>query len=313
MSGTSHILIVDDSPTQLVQMQIALHQDGFEVKSVPDGQSALASIAESQPIVVVTDLQMPGMSGLELVETLRGTHPSIPVVLTTSDGSEDIAAEALRRGAASYVPKRDINTTLAPVLRQVLSISEAERSVREVAKYTVGTKLELALASEESLVPSVIARLELVLVELDLFDEGSRMQIAMALDEALINAIVHGNLEVSSELRSVSDGSGYQDKIAQQKADCTFGERRVHVTLSADREQATFVIRDEGPGFDSSSVSDPTDMENLEAASGRGLFMIHAFMDEVRHNDVGNEIVLIKRKGNDDESEDDGDHYGEAE
>lgn len=56
------------------------------------------------------------------------------------------------------------------------------------------------------------------------------------------------------------------------------------------------MIRDEGPGFDSTSLPDPTDPVNLEKVSGRGLLLIRTFMDEVRHNPKGNEIVLVKRR-----------------
>ena len=298
MPDASHLLIVDDSPTQLRQMQIILEQDGFEVQSASSGEEAALAVMKDPPRAVITDLQMPGMSGIELVETLRGTHPSVLVILTTGEGSEEIAAEALRRGAASYVPKRDINATLAPVVRQVLSAGDAARSVQELARYTVECKVVLSLVNDESIVPSVITRLERPLMELDLFDEGQRMQIAMALDEALLNAVIHGNLEVSSELRQSEDGKPYLDLIKQRKTQSPYQDRRVHVELHATPSEVKFTIRDEGPGYDCREVGDPTDPENMEKAGGRGLFMIHAFMDQVLHNDCGNEIVMVKRKVN---------------
>lgn len=305
MSGSSHILVVDDSPTQLRQMQIILEQDGFRVRTATDAQAALESIQTEAPIVVITDLQMPGMSGLELVEIISGMYPSIPVVLTTSDGSEDVAAQALRQGASSYVPKRDMASTLAPVVRQVLSVNQAAQSVREVARFAVENTLRLKLGNDETLVPNVIARLELPIVEMDLFNEGERMQIAMALDEALVNAIIHGNLEVSSDLRQTDDGKPYVDLIAKRKTESPYQDRSVYVHLHATPDQATFTIRDEGGGFDCAELRDPTNPENLERAGGRGLLLIHAFMDEVSHNELGNEIVMTKRKGTDEDAEHD--------
>ncbi|QDT07609.1 Nitrogen regulation protein NR(I) [Rubripirellula lacrimiformis] len=296
MTGTSHILVVDDSPTQLRQMQMVLEQDGFIVRAVENAQAALEAIERELPALVVTDLEMPGMSGLELVETLHCSHKSLPVLLTTAEGSEDVAAEALRRGATSYVPKRDISRTLCSVARQILSVHYEAQSVREIAKFAVGYSLKLTLGNDESLVPKIIARLEQPLVELELFDEGERMQIAMALDEALVNAIIHGNLEVSSDLRQTNDGQAYVDKISQRKSESPYRDRKLHVILDANRDLATFTIRDEGNGFDCAELRDPTNPENLERAGGRGLLLIHAFMDEVSHNDVGNEIVMVKRK-----------------
>ncbi len=301
MTGTPSILIVDDSPTQLYQMQIVLEQDGFTVRTATSAEAALTAIKAELPILVVTDLEMPGMSGLELVELLHVSQPGLPLVLTTSEGSEDVATEALRRGASSYVPKRSISSTLIPVIRQVLSANHAARSVREVAKFAVHCELKLQLGNDETLVPNIIARLELPIVELDLFDDGERMQIAMALDEALVNAIIHGNLEVSSDLRQTDDGKPYVEMIAKRKTIAPYKDRLLHVSLRADKEQVTFKIRDEGDGFSCEDLSDPTHPENLEMAGGRGLLLIHAFMDEVLHNDRGNEITMIKRKKTDDE------------
>lgn len=296
MSEPSHILVVDDSPTQLRQMQMVLEKDGFLVRTAVDGNDAMRSIQDDAPLLVVTDLQMPEMNGLELVAAVKASSPSIPVILTTSQGSEEIAAKALREGASSYVPKRDLNSTLIPVVRQVLSVNRATQSVREVAKFAVESAIKLSLENEEQLVPKVIARLELPMVELDLFDEGERMQIAMALDEALLNAMIHGNLEVSSELRQTNDGKAYNELIEKRKHEPPYKDRRVIVHMQASLHSATIVIRDEGPGFDADALRDPTDPENLERAGGRGLLLINAFMDEVRHNAKGNEITMIKRR-----------------
>lgn len=296
MSDHEFILVVDDSPTQLRQIQMVLENDGFTVETALDGKQAMMMIEATAPLLVVTDLQMPEMTGLELVAEIKRSAPSIPVILTTSQGSEEIAACALREGAASYVPKRDVAPTLVNVVRQVLAVNQAAQSVRELARFVTHRTVTLRIGNDEGLVPSIIARLELPLIELDLFDEGERMQIGMALDEALLNAIVHGNLEVSSELRQSEDGKEYCDTISARKQQSPYKDRMVEITLMADRDVATFVIRDDGNGFDSSSLRDPTDPENLEKAGGRGLLLINAFMDEVKHNDKGNEITMVKRK-----------------
>ena len=296
MAEPNYILVVDDSPTQLRQMQLVLEKEGYSVRSAKDGQEAMQQIVAEPPMLVVTDLQMPEMNGLELVAAVKAGTPSLPVILTTSQGSEDIAAKALRDGASSYVPKRDIVLTLPSVVQQVLALYQATRSVREVSKFAVESSITLLIGNEEVLVPKVIERLELPMVELDLFDEGERLQIAMALDEALVNAIVHGNLEVSSELRQTEDGKPYTELIEKRKTESPYKDRSVKVHLQASCEQATFVICDEGPGFDAAALRDPTDPENLERAGGRGLLLINAFMDEVVHNERGNEITMVKRK-----------------
>jgi len=67
------------------------------------------------------------------------------------------------------------------------------------------------------------------------------------------------------------------------------------VAVEITPQMGRFVIRDQGPGFDPTSLPDPTAPENLEKVSGRGLLLMRTFMDEVHFNEVGNEVVLIKR------------------
>lgn len=296
MPDPSHILVVDDSPTQLRQIQFLLEKEGFVVQSAMDGIQAIASIKETMPLLVVTDLQMPEMNGLELVASLKESIPSLPVILTTSQGSEEIASQALKEGAASYVPKRELNDTLIPVLQQVMAVNKATKAVPQVAQNAVESNITLEVTNDESQIPDIISRLELLMVELDLFDEGERMQIAMALDEALLNAMIHGNLEVSSELRQSDNGTPYVNMIAERKEKSPYRDRKVTIKLEATSQEITFTIRDDGPGFDAAALRDPTDPENIERAGGRGLLLINAFMDEVSHNEVGNEIRMLKRK-----------------
>ena len=299
MTSSPYILVVDDSPTQLHQLQMVLEQGGYNVKLATNGRMAMGSIMEEPPSLVVTDLQMPEMTGLDLVAAVKQNAPTVPVILTTSQGSEEIAAQALQVGAASYVPKRDMMTNLVPTVAQVLSVVQSAQSVRVVAQCVGASSVEMSIGNDEALIPNIISRLEQPLIELDLFDEGERMQIAMALDEALVNAIVHGNLEVSSELRQTDNGQPYIDLIEKRKGESPYMDRAVSVKLTANREMVEYVVRDDGPGFDPSILRDPTDPENLEKAGGRGLLLINAFMDEVFHNDSGNQITMRKHKSSD--------------
>ena len=296
MSSGSKVLVVDDSPTQQLQMQMILESDEYNVLLAANGVEALSVINGEMPDIVVTDLQMPEMNGLELVSEIKARYPSLPVILTTAVGSESIAAQALHLGATSYVPKRDLGEMLASTVRQVLELVSSTSGAQDVAATIVRSEMHFEMGNLESLVPNIIARMEQLLTELSFCDEMEWMQIAMALDEAIVNAIFHGNLEVATELRQIDDGKAFVDLVAQRKQESPYRERTVRISLRATPEEATFVIRDCGRGFDATDLPDPTDPANLERAGGRGLLLIHSFMDEVRHNAVGNEITMVKRK-----------------
>src|SRR4051812_43723930 len=116
------ILVVDDISVDRRKAGGIVEQNlGWSVIYADHGLSALAAIERDRPRIVLTDLQMPQMNGLELVEAVKRKHSLVPVVLMTAYGSEDIAIEALRQGAASYVPKNRLTRDLAQTLEQVLA------------------------------------------------------------------------------------------------------------------------------------------------------------------------------------------------
>ncbi len=297
MADPFQVLVVDDSPTQQMQIQMVLEQGGYRVRLAANGLKALEAIGEEMPAIVVTDLQMPELNGLELVAEIKLRYPSLPVILTTAVGSESIAAKALHAGATSYVPKRELAEFLCDTVQQVLAVTHPSGgSDAGVSSSISRLQLEFTIGNAEELVPGIIARIERALDELTFCDEMEWMQIAMALDEAIVNAIFHGNLDVSTDLRQVDDGKPFVQLVETRKHQDPYRDRQVVIAVDADPDEVTFVIRDQGNGFDASDLPDPTDPANLECAGGRGLLLIHSFMDEVRHNDVGNEITMVKRK-----------------
>jgi anti-sigma regulatory factor (Ser/Thr protein kinase) len=74
-----------------------------------------------------------------------------------------------------------------------------------------------------------------------------------------------------------------------------YRDRRVHVRASLARDEAVYVVRDDGPGFDPTRLPNSADPTQLDRVGGRGLMLIRTFMDHVAHNPRGNEITMIKR------------------
>ena len=108
------ILIVDDSAVdrRLVGALVSKDPD-LAVEYANDGAEAIAAVSRRLPDLVITDLVMPEMNGLELVTAVRRDYPHVPVILMTSQGNEEIAVEALARGAASYVEQVDLGRQAA--------------------------------------------------------------------------------------------------------------------------------------------------------------------------------------------------------
>lgn len=288
-------LVVDDSAMDRRRVGSLLKNAGFTVSFAENGKQALELLAQGLPDIVVTDLQMAEIDGLELVAAIRQLYPAVPVLLMTAHGSEEIAVKALQRGAASYVPKRSLAKELVVTIQSILEVTQTQKPSRHVFDWMAHTESLFVLEGNDvAMSRPLISHLEVSLTRLKIVDETALIQVGMALREAIINAMQHGNLEVSSALRE-EPSNAFFDLIEERRRTPPYKDRRVYVTARETRVDVTYVVADEGPGFDPSALPDPTDLMQLEKVSGRGLLLIRTFMDEVRHNARGNEITMIKR------------------
>jgi anti-sigma regulatory factor (Ser/Thr protein kinase) len=235
------------------------------------------------------------MNGLELVEHIRSRHPLVPVILMTAHGSEEIAIKALKKGAASYVPKRTLVDDLASTVENVLDVAKADRQQQRVLERLTQAESQFVLENDPALIAPLVGFLEAGLTRMGLCDETGLIRVAIALREALVNAMEHGNLELISDLRE-DEGPTYRDLLESRRGQEPYCNRRVYVRACESREEAVYAVRDEGPGFDPSVLPDPTDPPNLDKVSGRGLLLIRTFMDDVHHEDDGREIIMVKRR-----------------
>jgi CheY-like chemotaxis protein len=290
------ILVVDDTAVDRFLAGALLEEvPGWRAAYAEDGRQALSLLKDSVPDLVLTDLRMPEVNGLELVEAIRRDHPAVPVILMTAHGSEEIAATALRKGAASYVPKRDLARDLASTVAGVLEVAQAGRDQQLVLQWLEFAEYCFVLGNDLLHVRKLIASLQSQMAQMEAIDRNGLIRVGMALHEVLANAIEHGNLEVSSDLRELPDPRVYWNLAERRRGEAPYRDRRVHLTARLSRREVVFVVRDEGPGFDVSRLPDPTDPANLAKSSGRGLLLVRTFMDDVGFNAAGNEITLTKR------------------
>jgi len=97
--------VVDDDPDACEAISGLLEQSGYAVEAAPDPAHALARMAEVRPDLVVSDLQMPGMSGLELIRRIEARQPGTPVILVTGAETQDLCTGAKQYGAVDCLTK----------------------------------------------------------------------------------------------------------------------------------------------------------------------------------------------------------------
>jgi DNA-binding NtrC family response regulator len=154
------ILIVDDEDSIRDYLSMMLEREGYEVSACENGKKALRLNSKKAYDVVITDLQLPGMSGIEILTALRDADPSLPVIIITGHASQESAVEALNIGAFYYLLKPVSNEELKQVVRTALEMRRLkdENSDLERALHPAGEREMVGESERMSAVFDLIDR-----------------------------------------------------------------------------------------------------------------------------------------------------------
>lgn len=191
----ARILVVDDDENLRWVLQTQLEDMGYVVSTAPDGNQAIAAVEKELPALVLTDLKMPGLSGMELLDRIHSEYPEVPVVIITAFGTIQSAVQAMRAGAYDYLTKPIDGEELGLVVSRVL---EHFRLVEEVR--TLRASLDRKYGFE-----SIIGHSEALL---SLLDTAARA----ALSDSTI--LIHAETGTGKELlaRAIHFNSRRRDK-----------------------------------------------------------------------------------------------------
>ena len=130
MSEQSTVWVIDDDRSIRWVLEKALKQAGMEVKSFESADAALKQLEREEPLVLVTDIRMPGISGLELLEQISADHPDMPAIIMTAHSDLDSAVSAYQGGAFEYLPKPfDVDEAVELVRRAITHREEQSATV----------------------------------------------------------------------------------------------------------------------------------------------------------------------------------------
>jgi CheY-like chemotaxis protein len=297
----STLLVVDDSEIdrRLVTGLLRDNAD-WRLETAANGVEALERLAEARVDLVITDLQMPELDGLELVRQIGARFPRVPVILMTAHGSESLAIEALEAGASSYVPKANLGDMLADTVTQVLSLAGSNREYERLVACQTLAHFRFKLENDPALIDPLVDLIQQITFGFELCNSNGRFGIGMALQQAILNAMYHGNLELSKEdveaarEHVLAEPAG--DIIAQRKSARPYCDRRILIDARITPDELEVTIADEGPGFDVASTQAALNGGPTELRERRGLQLMKILMDEVRFNPTGNEVTLVKRR-----------------
>lgn len=294
-SSTTRALVVESDPSVRDRAMQVLRDDlGWEASAVTSMPEAICQVEGACPHLIVAGLHGSDQSSLNLLNEIHKRAPEMPVVVLMAEGAEVVTLNALKKGATGYASMAHLEQELPEILERVVSAARSVRDRRRLRQCLTRVELEFALENDPAMVPTLVADVQDHMGLLGFGDKSALVRLGVALEEALLNAMIHGNLEISSALKQESD-TLYQKEIQSRRNKRPYNRRRLRFRARLFKNRAEFTIADSGPGFDPTSLPDPTDPANLEKVSGRGLLLIRTFMDDVRFNSKGNRIRMVKR------------------
>ncbi len=267
MAEKFRLLVVDDEET-LRQFLVELFmREGYEVTDCGSAREALQRLDQKGFDLLVSDIKMPEMDGLELLRRVRVAHPEMPVVMMTGHGTVENAIHALNLGAFNFIRKPFAIDEILKVVQKGLEVSRPYRMGRGLLPYLKVQSL-IKIPSRLALVHAVSFQIVETAALVGRFRNRSKLGLRLAVEELLTNAIIHGNRRDEA--------------------------REVTIQETLDQSKITVTIMDQGEGFDVHALPDPTNPDNLFKSHGRGIFLARFYMDEVVYNDKGNMVTISK-------------------
>jgi anti-sigma regulatory factor (Ser/Thr protein kinase) len=212
---------------------------------------------------------------MQLLSEIKRKRLMVPVVISSDEAQQPGLVKAFKMGAANFLRLPYNKDELLSIVEKTLAYKLRFVDDLKVLPF-VREKIDFELPSDLSLMDGVLHYLIERVSKLGLI-KPERSNLFVALDEAFVNAVKHGNRNDPNKL--------------------------VRITAEISPQEARFTVEDEGEGFNVQEIPDPCDPSNLFKTSGRGVLLIYNIMDEVKYNERGNQLTMIKRPEDSLESE----------
>ncbi|MBU2644081.1 response regulator [bacterium] len=289
------ILIAEDLEDNRFFLQTLLELKGHSVTAAENGKIALGLFHKADFDFVITDIRMPEMDGLSLLCAIKKSSPQTPVIIISAYRELEDVIEALRCGACDYITKPYEEQDVHHSIERAARLRTDETTDKSFMGCQVNASTTYLFDGNPDKINGMARFLCHNLATPNVKAEIQSLQISLI--EALSNAVFHGNLEIPSSIKTKDDINSFntfQALARERNGQAPYNTRKVFIRSMVEPDKISFVIRDEGVGFDYRKLPDPLDPESFLEPSGRGLLMIRSFCDDVTWNETGNEITLVK-------------------
>lgn len=289
------VLIVEDDPGIRGLLETLVRTDGHEPLLAADGEEGFDVFQSGQPDLIISDLGMPRVNGLELLEKIRHLDRETYFVVMTGNGSEQLAARALDLRANNYLHKPVDMNELRALLKKCSHLLKRRRITSEVRRLVSQRETVVEIPNRLDIVPEIV---DILLADVaHLYPREVILNMQLGLYELIVNAIEHGNLGVTFEEKSrILEKSPelFASLIETRAREPQYKERRAKATFIQHRDRCEWIIEDQGAGFDPDCVPSPL-QEGMEGLCGRGIFLARLQFDDVNYHGKGNKVSAVRR------------------
>ncbi len=292
--NNTKILIVDDQQVLRNVLVKFIQKAGFEPIEAEDGKKAIDLYRTLHPAVVLSDIMMPRMDGLTLLNEIKKIDSQAVVILMTGYGNEDVLLKALRGGASNYFKKPFNFHEIVEVIKHLLK-HQTELDLSQVySPYLVKESKHFVFKTIDADIFPIINQITLHFKNIVPLSEILNLKVGI--EEILKNAVEHGNLSITTDEKNKAIERGkFGELVEDRLKKGGNADKKIFVNAEVTADLLKVTIRDEGDGFNWQSLPD-LQAESLLQYSGRGIFLTRIYFDELIYNQKGNEVTLIKSR-----------------
>ncbi len=288
------ILIIEDDEQLGDYLQRAARARHHEVALEAHGDKALEAYTSLQPDLILCDINVPGTDGFKILEKVRDLDSRVIFVIMTGYGSEDYAVRALHLQANNYLNKPISNDVFLGLLEKYETQIRSTQLRREVIGSIQSAGMRVSVGNDLEKVSAIVQQL----LECASYwiDDHDKFRIQLGLFELIVNAIEHGNLEISYDIKQDAMVSGldkYTQILKERRTDPALEKRTVSIDFAYQDGMLSWLIRDEGPGFDWSKVPNPLSPLHQNKLNGRGIFLARIQFDKLEYLGKGNMVRAV--------------------
>ncbi len=261
------ILIIDDDESILRLLSKFLKSEGHRVVTEINGSDAIEIFKKESFDLVITDMYMPDLDGLDIIMNLKDINQNTPIIVLTAAGSISNVVQSLKLGAFNYMIKPVNINEVRDIIQKAFLAGAVSRQQKNFYTFLQSAVSVFKIKSAVEHLEEISYYLNNMLI---FYGFSSNWQIQLALTEAFTNAVCHGN------------GSS-PDKF-------------VICEIIFTKEDVKITIEDEGEGFQVPDLKNYKLNDDIYAGSGRGIFLINSYMDHIEFNEKGNKIIMSKKR-----------------